>query len=222
VEELQMSGNTDILIEEKEAELLPLRSRMEQLKEEFTKETVRFASEWYRKTANQYVAKYPEVTLSLKQEQISIMKSKINELTRNTEKTVTTTLDNSVLWWHMKPSLHDSIDRYKQVGDKYPEILDRAIRQALGVLGVVLEEFRFHVTASGNTGTYQEFWFAQAVGNQHTVPYYPHLLKWTGEMQDTVREYNAIYVKAVAVHGEIQQLKEEKKRQEALKRWDSI
>ena len=37
-----MSEEIDVLIERKEAELSPLRSRMEELKIEFTKETVDF------------------------------------------------------------------------------------------------------------------------------------------------------------------------------------
>lgn len=216
-----MSEEIEKLIESKEAELAPLRSHMEQLKTQFIKETIRFASEWYRKTAKQYITKYPEITLSLSQEKIATMKAKINELGKNSEKTVKDVLDNPVLWWHQKPRLHDSIEQYKQVADKYPEILDQAVRQALGFLGVILEEYKFHVNASGNIGTFEEFWFAEGVGSQRTVPCYPHLLKWTEEMQDIIREYDAVYVEAMAVYSEIELLREEKKRQEALNRWDS-
>ncbi len=45
-----MSEETDVLIERKEAELSPLRLRMEELKTEFTKQTVDFALKWFRKT----------------------------------------------------------------------------------------------------------------------------------------------------------------------------
>jgi len=216
-----MSEETDIFIERKEAELLPLRSRMEELKTEFIKETVRFAAEWYKKTTKQYVTKYPEVTLSLSEEKIAKMKDRVNELVRNTEKIVKGVLDDSALWWHQNPHLHDSIEQYKQVADKYPEFLDRAVRQSLGYLGVILEEFRFHVNASGNnTGAYQEFWFEHPPGSKQAVPCYPHLLSWTEEMQDIIREYDAQFTHAITLYNEIQQLKEEKKRQEALKRWD--
>ena len=131
-------------------------------------------------------------------------------------------LDNPVFWWHQKPRLHDSIEQYRQAGDKYPEILDRGVRQAFGFLGVILEEFKFHVVTGGSAGSYQEFWFAQAVGSEAVVPCYPHLLKWTEPMQDTIRDYDAVYVKARALYNEIQQLKEDKRRQDALSRWDSI
>jgi len=40
-------------------------------------------------------------------------------------------------------------------------------------------------------------------------------------MQDTIREYNAQFTEAITLYNEIQKLKEEKKRQEALTRWDS-
>jgi hypothetical protein len=216
-----MSEEIDSLIENKEAELLPFISRMEELKVEFTKETAAFASEWYRKTAKDYITKSPEVTLSLTEERIADMKAGVNELVKNAEKTVHKELDNPTLWWHMDPHLRESIERYRQVADKFPEVLDRAVRRTLGHLGVVLERFGFRVTASGCSGTYYEFWF-ERLGKLETVPLYPHLLKWTDSMQDTIRLYDAQYVEATGIFVEIQELKGEKKKLEALSRWDSI
>jgi len=216
-----MSKEIGRLIERKEAELSPHRSRMEELKGQFIKETVGFVGDWYWKTARDYITKYPDVTLSMSPQKIAAMKAKVNELIKNAEKIVREELDNPALWWHQEPHLHDSIDRYQQVADKYPEVLDVAVRRALGHLGFVLEEFGFHVTASGNKSAYFfEFWFEHVEDTRETVPCYPHLLSWTNEMQDTVRQYNAQFVEAIKLYNEIQQLKEEKKRQEALKLWD--
>jgi predicted DNA binding CopG/RHH family protein len=217
-----MSEEIDILMERKEAELLPLRLHMEELKIEFIKQTVDFTVEWFRKTAKEYITKYPEITLKMSEEKIASMKAKVNQLVKNTEKIVRGELDNSALWWHQKPRLHDSINQYKQVADKYPEALDHAVRHVLGHLGRVLEESGFNVTTSSNTGAYKEFWFENPIGGKQTVPCYPHLLSWTKEMQDTIKEYDAQFTKAIMLFEEIQQLKEEKKRQEALTRWDSI
>jgi len=216
-----MSEDTDVLIEKKEAELLPLRSRMEELKSEFAEQTVDFAFKWYTKTAKEYITKYPEITLKMSEEKIANMKSKVNELIKNTEKIVRVEFDNPALWWHEKPNLHDSIDKYKQVADKYSGVLDHAVRHILGHLGIVLEEFGFNVTTRANTGAYREFWFEQSLGGKQTVPCYPHLLSWSEEMQDTMRAYDAQFTQAIALYNQIQQLKEEKKRQEALSRWDS-
>jgi hypothetical protein len=215
-----MSEEIDGLIKRKEEELLPLRSRMEELRGQFMKETVDFAAEWYRKTAKDYVTKYPEVALSMSEEKISAMKARVNEIAKSSERLVKAEFDNPALWWHLEPHLHDPIDRYQQVADKYPEVLDRAVRRVLGHLGDVLEKFGFPVTASGYTGTYYEFWFERPVGTREIVPCYPHLLSWTDEMQEIIRQYNARYTEAIRLYNEIQQLKEEKKRQEALARWD--
>ncbi len=216
-----MSEEIDVLIERKEAELLPFCSRMEELKTEFIKETVRFAADWYKKTAKQYVTKYPEIILSLSEEKVAKMKDRVDELVRNTERIVKGVLDNPPLWWHQNQHLNESIEQYKQIADKSPVILDRAVRQSLGYLGVILEEFGFHVTTSGNTGKYQEFWFVRLPDTKLIVPCYPHLLSWTEEMQDTVREYDSQFTKAIALYNQIHQLKEEKKREDALKRWDA-
>jgi len=217
-----MSEEIDSLIERKEAELSQIRSHMEKLREQFTKETVAFASDWYRKTAKEYITRYPEVTLSLTQEKIASMKANVNELVKNTEKTVHAELSDPALWWHLEPHLHESIDRYHQVAEKFPEVLDLAVRRTLGQLGVVLEKFGFRVTVGGYTGSYYEFWFERPMGSHQTTPCYPHLLSWTDAMQDTIRQYDAQYAEASEIYGEIQQFKEEKKKQEALTRWDSI
>jgi hypothetical protein len=216
-----MSEDADVLIERKENELQPLRSRMEELTLEFIKDTYIFATEWYRKTAKEYVTKYSEVTLNMKEEKITRMKTQVNQLILTAEKTVLSELDKPDLWWHQKPTINNSIDQYNQISDKYPEILDRAVRRALGQLGVILENFRFHVTVSGNQGAYEEFWF-EHLKNGQIAPYFPHLLKWSEEMQETIRKYNAQYTKAVTVFMEIQVLKEQKKKRLAMEKWDSM
>ena len=217
-----MNEEIDGLIETKQAELSHIRSRMEELRDEFTRETAVFTREWYRETSKAYVSKYPEVTLSLSEEKITAMKAQVNVLVKNAEKIVQSEFDNPRLWWHIEPHLHESIERYLQVADKYPEVLDRALRRALGHLGIVLENFGFRVTASGYTGTYYEFWFERSTDHRETVPSYPHLLTWTPDMQETIRHYNTEYVEAVKIFEEIQLLKEEKKKIEALTLWDSV
>jgi hypothetical protein len=196
---------------------------MEDLKEEFIKETVSFASEWYKKTTKEYVTKYPEVVLSLKEEKIASMKAQVNDLIHDSERIVKGELENSALWWHQRPRLHDSIKQYLQTDDKYPEILDQAVRHVLGRLGLILEEYKYNVSASGNTGSYGEFWFDHPSGAESTAkPSYPHMMKWSEKMQSTIRNYNDQYTTAMAIFGEIQKLKEEKKKQQAINRWDSI
>jgi len=160
--------------------------------------------------------------LGLAEERIAAMKANVNELARTAPKVVEAELDNPKLWWHLEPHLHESIERYLQVADKYPEVLDHAVRLALGNLGLVLEKFGFKVTASGDTGTYREFWFEHTTDSRETVPCYPHLLTWTDDMQETIRQYNLQYVEAAKIYEGIQLLKEKKKRLEALTRWDSF
>ncbi len=217
-----MSNNIDVQIQTKEAELSPLRQRMEESKLEFIKEALIFAADWYRKTVKEYVAKYSQVTLNMSEEKIAQMKAEVNVLIHNTDKAIDE-LGRPELWWHERPNLHDPIDLYTQVADKHPAILDRAMRHVLGRLGIILEEFRYHVTVTGSPGAYQEFWFDRAQGvNSAPVPYYPHILRWSQSMQDTIQAYNELFLRAMAVFKEIQDLKDLKKRQQAMNRWDSI
>ena len=72
-------------------------------------------------------------------------------------------------------------------------------------------------------GSYGEFWFDHPKDDKTTsIPYYPHLLNWSEKMQDTIKNYNSQYVKAIEAFNEIQSLKKEKKMHQAVDRWDSI
>ena len=218
-----MTSNTDALIEKMEQELLPFYSRMEEIKMEFIKQTIIFASGWYAETAKDYVKKYPEVTLNMSAEKLAGMKVQVSELIRNTEKIVKGELDNPAIWWHQKPNIHTSVNQYLQVADKQPELLDRAIRHVLGRLGLILEYFGFHVSANGNSGSYQEFWFEKSSNNAFSSsPTYPHILTWSSEMQETTRKYNAEYTQALALFMKITKFRDEKRRWQAVNRWESI
>jgi vacuolar-type H+-ATPase subunit H len=218
-----MDEDLDMKIKQKEAEFSPFIRRMEELKGKFIEETIHFASEWYRKTAKEYVIKYPEVLLSLKEPQAAQMKTQVSELVKNTEKTVKTEMNNPALWWHQKPRLHESIKLYLQISEQPPEILDRAVRHVLGHLGEILEEYNFNVSASGTTSSYKEFWFDRPLGVGATAtPSYPHLLTWSREMQQIIQEYSVQYVKATPVYAELYVLREEKKKQQATDLWESI
>ena len=217
----ELGEKLDLAIQQKEEQLLPLNLRMSELKDQFIKETSRFAIAWYPKTAKQYIAKYPNIMLGLSEEQVTRMKTEIDSLTMDGPKKVREVLDNPVLWWHLNLNTNSSIERYTQLASKYPEALDQAVRQALGPLGLILEEFKFHVSTNRNRGTFDEFWFAEAIGRQETVPSYPHLLTWSDDMEDTIRQYNSAYTKAMKIFHEIQLLKDEKKKLQALTRWDN-
>jgi hypothetical protein len=218
-----MVEDLDAQIQSKEAVLAPFLKHMETLRLAFIEETVRFASEWYKKTVKEYVVKYPQVLLSLKEQPATQMKAKVSELVRDSEKTVKTEFANPQLWWHLKPRLNESTKLYLQIGDQPPEILDRAVRHVLGRLGLILEEYRFNVSATGESFSFKEFWFDRPLEKgSAAVPSYPHLLDWSREMQQIIQEDNFQFVKVVDVYSELQELEQEKKKQQAMSRWDSI
>ena len=219
-----MTEDLDLLIRQKEAELMPLCAQMEELRLEFIGETARFATDWYKNTIKQYVAKYPEVILNMQEEQVGRMKAEVNTLVERAERLVDEEFSKPALWWHMSPELYYSIDAYKQVSDKYPEIVDDAVRRVLGRLGVILEGHGFNVTTSRSIGAYPEFWFnlPSDEDSAKSVPCYPHLLKWSQQMQDIIQSYNGKFEVAILLHNEIKILKEKSKKELAKARWDSM
>jgi len=109
------------------------------------------------------------------------------------------------------------------LGTSSPKGLDKPVRRALGELGNILEQFRHDVTTGANRASYPEFWFECTEDSRSGVrPYFPHLLEWSEEMQNTIMTYDGPYKKAIVLFEEITMLKEEKKRQEAAALWNSI
>jgi hypothetical protein len=217
-----MNQNSGALLSVKEAELSSYFPRMEQLRIRFMSETAAFASEWYKATAKEYVVKNDDLVSKMSDEQLKSMKTKINVLVSNTEKTVKQELDNPSCWWHLRPHSHDNLNQYLLVDDRYPIIIDQAVRQILGFLGVILEEFKFNVSTNGNAVSYEEYWYIRPPNKNAVIPYYPHPLKWSTSMQETIQKYNALYLQAIALFKEIELLKEQTEKERALSRWDSL
>lgn len=221
-----MSGDIDAQIRKKEAELQPLLTRMEEIKLQFIADVIRFAAKWYDEKASEYATKKAEVTLKLGTEKLALMKAQVSELSRNASKIVNENLADPEFWWHKAPLVNASPSAYEQlgndqVGNKFPEVLDKPVRRALGELGNVLEQFGYGVTTGALRASYPEFWFENKNGTgYYTRPFFPHLYEWSSEMQYTISKYDGVYKKAIVLFNEIVMLKEEKKRQEAKALWE--
>jgi hypothetical protein len=222
-----MTENLDFILQKKESELNILRSRMIELKLQFINETGRFAAKWFEETARQYVTKYSDYTLSLGEKKIAEIKTSVKNLSAESNKIVLSHLSEPNIWWHENPDLHSTLTLYEQLGDKevgqkFPNILDKPIRHALGELGIILERYGYNVTTGTPHNLYPEFWF-YAPENQkaQAIPYFPHLLEWATDMRDTAQKYDELYKQAKSLLSEIQEIKDKKKQQQVIGLWDS-
>jgi hypothetical protein len=218
-----MSEDLDLLIQNKETELDPLLLRMDELRLLFVDQVVMFAAKWFEETAQFYVLKRSEVTLNMGKERLFEMKTRVKMLVKNSGKIAKEALSDTKFWWHKEPSKDVSLFQYEQIEKKFPELLDKPIRQALGHLGVILEEFGYGVTVvSTHSKPCPEYWFIYPEGpDDAPSPYFPHLLDWSEEMQRTMRRYNELYKQALGLFIEIHKLKEEKERRKAIELWNS-
>ena len=174
-----MSEKLEDLLATKESELVSLCSVMQEIKLQFINVTSDFAAKWYEETARQYITKYSEVSLNLPTYSFSDLKKKVRKLVAESKEISEMALSQPGIWWHEKPELHSAVSQYdqlgnQQVGNKYPEVIDRPVRIALGELGIVLEEFGFNVRTTVTHGPRnQEYWF-QKSEEKTTSPYFPH------------------------------------------------
>lgn len=212
-------------IEEKEKELKVLFKEMEEIKQQLIEDIIEYAEKWYEETAKQFITKYPDISLNLSNQEFSNFKRKIRQLVSDSKKIVEKALSQKGIWWHEQPDLHASISLYQQlgnqdVGNKYPEVLDNPIRNALGELGNILEEFGFKITTNPVYQTYKEFWYHKK-DEKIISPYFPHLFDWSESMKQTLQEYNRLFQQGLLILQEIQMIKDEEKRKLALHLWDS-
>jgi hypothetical protein len=223
-----MSENLDIMIQKRESDFLLLISSMEQLQLQFIDDTSRFTAKWYEEMARQYITKFSDITLTLSKEQLIEMKTEVNSLVKNSKEIVQNTLSNPNIWWNQNPQPHTSFIEYEQlgnqkVGNKFPEIIDKPVRVALGELGKVLERFSYPITISPTVKSgYPEFWFFNPEDPEtKSLPCYPHLIEWSEDMQETLRKYNELFKKAIILLNEILRIKDEKKQREVISLWES-
>jgi hypothetical protein len=221
-----MTENLEENIRTKEKELLTLCATMEKIKKQFITNAGLFASEWYEKTSKQYITKYPDATLSLGATKISELKTRISELKEEASKIAQVVLSEQDVWWHENPKHNVDVSQYDllgndQVGNKFPEILDKPVRFVLGELGKILEEFGYNIATTVSFRPYQEYWFfTEKSLKAHFRPYFPHSLQWSETMQQTIRQYSEVFRKALKVVDEIERVKQEIKRVQILNLWD--
>ncbi len=210
----------------KESELLSLRSEMQKIKLQFVNDTSQFAAKWYEDTARQYITKYSDTSLKLPTQRFGDLKAKVRRAVADSKEISERALSQPGIWWHEKPELHTADTQYdhlgnQQVGDKYSEVIDSAVRVALGELGIILEEFGFNVRTTVTHGAHhQEYWF-QRSEEKTTSPYFPHMVEWSKAMKETLQEYNQLYKQALLKLQEIQMIKDEIERRKIIDLWDS-
>lgn len=212
-------------IDEKEKELKVLFKEMEKIKQQLIEEIKEFAEKWYEESTKQFITKYPDISLKLSNVEISNFKGKIRNLVSESKKIVEKALSQKGIWWHEQPDLHASISLYDQlgnqeIGNKYPEVLDNPIRNALGELGNILEEFGFQITTKPVYQTYKEFWYHKTE-EKIISPYFPHLFNWSAPMEQTLQKYKKLFQQGLLKLKEIQIIKDEEKRKQAIHLWDS-
>lgn len=221
-----MSEKLEDLLATKESELFSLCSIMQKIKLQFINDISDFAAKWYEETARQYIKKYSEVSLNLSIDSFSDLKKKVKRLVAESKTISEKVFAQPHIWWHEKPELHSAVSLYDQLGDqqvgnKYPEVIDRPVRIVLGELGIILEEFGFSVRTGVTYGPHnEEYWF-EKTEDKTTSPYFPHMLEWSKQMQETLSEYNQLYKQAMLVLQAIQTIKDEIKKRKIIDLWDS-
>jgi len=220
-----MAEKYDSQIAAKQKELETYKQDLEAIKQQFIKDSSAFVANWYEETAKSYVISESANTLKIGKERLSEMKLRVSELKAKAEKIVNEILSNPSLWWHLSPESKEiSNYPYEQYDvNRMPEILDKPLRRALGLLGAILGDYGYNVTTKISYSISPVSWLDTSIYTYGKPPvlFYPNAFACSNEMFLTLKRYNETYKKAFSAYHEVRRLQLEKQNLQASALWGS-
>lgn len=174
-----------------------------------------FIQQWYFDHTDEYVEMQPQNTKSLGRERLSELKAKVRELQTGAATTIIELIDDDQLWWSLTRECV-----FPTKSDR-PHQFNRPLRLAAGRLAPVLEEFGY-LEARGPSAWRERNRRRTDVAVDVARPYFPGRLEWSEAMIDAAAEYNEVTKRCEEYLRDIEDLKEQKSRAEALELWHSV
>ena len=215
-----MSIDYDKSIKEKKDELSSLISELDEIRKRFIQVTGEFTSKWYIEQARKEIKDDPDTAEKLSDDQLKILKSRVNDLSKKAYMISNQFFSASDIWWHLqeekKPIGSGSISseehyKYDVYGNRMSEILKKPVHYVLYELGKILREYGF----------------AKPLPHLRNIsserPDYPiYYFECSDKMKEVAKQYSNSVEVASKLLEEINYLKFEKRKNQTESRWDSF
>jgi hypothetical protein len=211
-------GEFDTKIKVLKNELSSLESRMETLFKKFCEEVAEFLTSWYEAQARDEVKRKSDVTIKIGKDQLAVLKQKISDLQKKVKDVVSDFLGKDSIWWHKSHGKQ----QYSYHGNRPPDIVEKALRLAAGLLAPILEDFGYFSKDGPEPLLWREWDSTGKYQLQSGRPYYPYGLEWSPQMKNFMREYDEAHIRCQEILAEISRLEKEKREKQSEDLWDSL
>jgi hypothetical protein len=144
--------NKNKLIQEVEDRIIILKSEMENIRQEFIRQSAVALRQWYREIAEREMARAEKVTASLSENNLIQLKQEINHLIEHADETAVDFVGDETGWWHLSGEHEAEFIYLEQTSPPglIPHIVEYKLRLALGKLGPILEKYHYPVRVKRN------------------------------------------------------------------------
>jgi len=219
-----MTNNYDDQIKSKNEELNIIIDKMDNIKQEYIKETEKWLKQWYQEKVNILVKRKSEITLDLEKDQLKEMKSSVNELINKTPQIIYKYLEEDNLWWHTADEDQKSSNEWMAYSSKEFKSIDNELHKAAGELAYILEKYGY-LNTKPESNFDSDYWRKRdsyGYDMLEKTPYYPTRLEKSEQMKKLTEKYYIELQNAEKKMRDIRSIEKEKDQKSASELWDSI
>lgn len=132
-----MNKNYDELIAIEKDKIIAAKEHMELEREKFKRELAEFLRKQLPVIAKEIIVKFSKEAAKLTNEELGILKSKVQELVQRSEVIVDQYFDKTDLWW----DLEENTFSYEVNNQQLPPIINTEVKYIIGQLGAIFSQY---------------------------------------------------------------------------------
>ncbi|MED3691319.1 hypothetical protein P4534_21365 [Peribacillus butanolivorans] len=208
-----MINSTEVLIKEKEKQKQELVTQMEVIKEKYLEQLIVFVDLWIEKESLSTIKSNPDKVIDLGESRAKELKNEIMKLREGSSELVYKNMNSQHIWWHTNQ------DKALYYGDGYKLLnrIDKPIRKMFGVLGGILADYGI-VKIGTDYGAFN----SSAASSSWSNEGYKMRITYSDELYETNKAYVSLISETQRINLEIEELENQKKRENVEEWWDSL
>lgn len=207
--------NFDEQIAEKKQQKQKFLDAMEIKKEVFLEELIKYTISWFEKTTLSTIKDNPEKVIGLGEVKARELKGNLKELKEKSPELVQQYFEDKDLWWHTNEDRASHYSSHRLMS-KHEE----QIKLMFGELGNILIQYGIESAGSGHDRNHSSNW-SFADYNYKKVKY-GYGLAFPSELIDITNGYRELIMETQDINREIEELEENKKKDNVEEWWASL
>ncbi|PHB06792.1 hypothetical protein COE84_28370 [Bacillus wiedmannii] len=207
--------NFDEQIAEKKQQKQQLVDAMEIKKELFLEELIKYTIDWFEKTTLSIIKDNPEKVIGLGEVKARELKGNLKGLKEKSPELVQQYLGDKDFWWHTNEDSESHYNSHRLM-NKHEE----QIKLMFGELGNILIQYEIESVSSGHGTNYSSQW--NFVDYNRKKVKYGYGLAFPSELIGITNGYRELIMETQDINREVEELEENKKKDNVEEWWASL